>query len=90
MLIHITPPLKVSAATGSDIEVMPVVMETLPSCSDDQWASFLKPDGRRIPLSPKEAQKVQEYMRQNRTDAVSEDSNVAFTVSGNALVECLP
>lgn len=90
MLIHLTPPLAVSAATGRTLELMPVIMDTLPGRSDDQWAAFLKPDGQRIPLSPREVQRVQSYMQLNRTDAVSEDAKVAFTVSGTALVECLP
>ncbi len=90
MLIHLTPPLVVSAASGRALQLMPVIMDTLPGRSDDQWSAFLKPDGQRIPLSPKEVQRVQTYMQLNRTDAVSEDANVAFTVSGTALVECLP
>jgi hypothetical protein len=70
--------------------VLTVQMERLPCKTPEKWQEFLKPNGQRIPLSPKQIERCQSYMRSYRTDALSEDAMTAFTIEGNALVECLP
>lgn len=91
MQIHLTPPLVVKTALGTRLELMPVHMQDpKPSSVPDRWLRFLKTEGKRIPISPTEAERCQRYMRQHETEALSEDAETAYTIAGNALVECLP
>lgn len=91
MQLHIVAPLTIETAMNGMIEFMPVVMEgELPSSTPASWSRFLKPEGKRIPLSPAAASKCQRYLSAYNSEALSEDGSVAFTIAGNALVECLP
>lgn len=91
MQLHLTVPLEVEDASKRTLELMPVVLEgPRPSDIPDLFLRFLKPNGMRIPMSPIAISRVQRYMVANSTEAVSEDGVQAFTVAGNALVECLP
>lgn len=91
MQILLTVPLKVQTAARKTIELLPVIMgNARPSEDPGLFVRFLKKDGVRIPISPNEVLSVQRYMISNRTEALSEDGVRAFTIAGNALVECLP
>lgn len=70
---------------------MPVHMTGQPPSADpSSWLRFLKTGGIRIPIAPADAERCQRYMRQHSTEALSEDGVTAYTIAGNALVECLP
>jgi hypothetical protein len=91
MQLLITPPLNVQTAMAGILEMMPVRVDiSKPSKVPELWLRFLKTGGRRIPLSPVEASRCQQYMQQHNTEAISEDGITAFTVAGNSLIECLP
>lgn len=90
MQIVLTVPLFVETALQGVLEFLPVQMTTCPSKNLTKWTEFLKPDGQRIPLAPRQIERCQSYMRSYETEALSEDGCTAFTIDGNALVECLP
>lgn len=84
-------PLVVETAMSGEIEFKPVQLaDPMPSETPDLWLRFLKREGKRIPLSPLTANKCQRYMRQHNTEALSANGIEAFTIAGNALIECLP
>lgn len=90
MQIILTFPLFVQTALHGKLELMPVLMKSRPSTNQTKWIEFLKPEGQRIPLAPQQVERCQNHMRIYNTDAMSEDGSTAFTIEGNALVECLP
>ena len=90
MQILLTVPLCIETALQGTLELMPVRMTSHPSTKQATWLEFLKPQGQRIPLAPKQIERCQVYMRSNNTEALSEDGSNAYTIEGNALVECLP
>lgn len=91
MQLHVVVPLSIETASNGILELMPVVMKGgLPSKKPANWQKFLKTEGKRIPISPITTSKCQRYMQQHNTEALSEDGMVAYTIAGNALVECLP
>lgn len=90
MQLLITVPLFIETAMQSKLELMPVVMKTMPSSQPALYTRFIKAGGQRIPLSPNEINRCQRYMKGNDTEALSEDGSTAFTISGTALVECSP
>ena len=90
MQIVLTVPLFVETALQGKLELMPVLMKSRPSTNQTKWTEFLKPEGQRIPLAPRQVERCQVYMRNYETEALSEDGSTAFTIEGNALVECLP
>ncbi|EKD97767.1 MAG: hypothetical protein ACD_23C00750G0008 [uncultured bacterium] len=90
MQIVLTVPLFVETALHGTLELMPVQITSRPGTEDAKWFEFLKPKGQRIPLAPKEIERCQAYMRNYDTEALSEDGINAFTINGNALVECSP
>lgn len=86
-----TSPLAVETAFHGPIELLPVYMDIQrPSEIPAKFLQFLKPGGRRIPVSPRQADRIQRYMGSNSTEALTEDGLTAFTIAGDALVECLP
>lgn len=91
MQLLITTPLTVQTCTGQALELLPVPMHIgTPSRHSSLFARFLKRQGRRLALTASEAAKVQAYMRQHGTEALSEDGDVAWTLCGDGLAECLP
>lgn len=90
MRILLSVPLLLETALHGEMELMPVQMTSHPNTDEAKWLEFLKPQGRRIPLAPKQIERCQAYMRDNKTEALSEDGITAFTINGNALAECLP
>lgn len=91
MQLLLTVPLAVETELHSAIELLPVQMDIKrPSNIPELWLRFLKTEGKRIPVSPKQADRIQRYMLEHRTEALSEDGLQAFTISGDALVECVP
>lgn len=95
MKLILTAPLRIKTLAGRTLDLLPVPMANgFPSgtCSPwkNLWCEFLKPQGLRLPCDGADINRVQAYMRQHGTEALSEDGEIAFTVAGNALVECLP
>ena len=91
MQLLITTPLTVQTCTGQALELLPVPMHIgTPSRHSSLFARFLKRQGRRLALTASEAAKVQAYMRRHGTEALSEDGDVAWTLCGDGLAECLP
>lgn len=90
MQLELTGPLIVRPLQGGKLELLPVRMEKLPTWKPAVFTGFLKPQGQRIALTPRDIDAVQAYMRQYSTDAVSEDGLIAFTLSQDGLLECLP
>lgn len=95
MQLLLTAPLRIKTTAGQVLELLPIPMangfpsETIAPWSA-LWCQFLKPNGRRMPCEAQAITAAQRYMRQHGTEALSEDGLVAFTVDGDALVECLP
>lgn len=90
MHLQLTVPLIVRPFSGGELELLPVVMAKLPTWKPQVFTGFLKPQGQRIALTPRDTDSVQAYMRLYSTDAVSEDGLTAFTVTQDGLTECLP
>jgi len=94
MNLVLTEPLRISTALGTVLKLLPVAMAIgLPSQHRQDpslFVRFLKRNGQRVPISPRELDRVQAYMARHATEALSEDGKRAFTDEGNALVECLP
>lgn len=95
MKLILTAPLRIKTLAGKQLELMPVPMRNgFPSGTvapwENLWCKFLKAGGQRMPCDGADINRVQAYMRQHGTEALSEDGEVAFTVAGNALVECCP
>lgn len=91
MQLKLVPPLVIDTATHGEIELLPVVMETgRPSDTPALWLKFLVPSGFRIPVGPREIDKCQRYMSTHGSEALSPDGEIAFTVAGNALIQCSP
>lgn len=94
MNLVLTTPLRISTALGTVLELLPVAMAIgLPSQyrqDPSLFVRFLKRNGQRVPIAPRELDRVQAYMARHATEALSEDGERAFTVHGNALVECVP
>ena len=95
MKLIMTAPLRVKTLAGKQLDLMPVPMRNgFPSgtCEpwNNQWCEFLKAGGQLLPCDGVNISLVQAYMRQHGSEALSEDGEVAFTVAGNALVECCP
>lgn len=91
MKLIITPPLAVQTSTGKTLELMPVAMKIGAPSSDTQlWTRFAPPGSHRFWIDAATAAKVQAYMSQHGTEALSEDAKTAYTLFGNALVECDP
>lgn len=62
----------------------------LPSADSERFADFCNSFGGRIPLHEDDSLRVKNFLSRHRTDAVTSDGTVAFTLLGNALVECDP
>lgn len=90
MQLQLTVPLIVRPFQGGKLELLPVVMDKLPSWKPNVFTQFVKAQGQRIALTPRDIDSVQAYMRQYSTDAVSEDGTNAFTLTQDGLLECLP
>lgn len=95
MKLIMTAPLRIKTLAGQTLELLPVPMRHgFPSGTVAPWKSlwcqFLKTNGQRLPCDGADINRVQAYMGQHGTEALSEDGEVAFTVAGNALVECCP
>lgn len=95
MKLIITAPLRIKTLSGKTLDLLPVPMAYgFPSgtCAPGKnlWSKFLKPQGLRLACDGADISRAQSYMQQHGTEALSEDGEVAFTVAGNALVECLP
>ena len=91
MQLILSTPLRIETAMDGELEVVPVHMN-VPSlhANTAAWHSFLKKDGRRIPVSRDVSYRISAYMSKHDTSAVSEDGVTAYTVAGNFLLECLP
>lgn len=91
MQIHLTVPITVHTAKKRKLELLPVIQD-IPRPSDDAnlLGRFLKPGGVQVPLLPGQSALIQSYMLRNKTEALSEDGIVAFTLQGDMLIECLP
>lgn len=85
-------PLLISGiAAQLAVALLPVPLASpLPSTDPERFASFCNLLGRRIPLHEDDVLRVKKFMRRHRTDAVTSDGSVAFTLLGNVLVECDP
>lgn len=95
MQLKLTVPLTIKTSAGKTLELLPVPMDNgFPSGTiapwHNLWCKFLKPGRQRIPCDGHEINRIQHYMREHGTEALSEDGEVAFTVAGNELVECDP
>lgn len=91
MQLKLVPPLVVQTAMHGELEFLPVAMDNgFPSTTPALLLKFLVPQGHRIPISPREADRCQRYMKQHGSEALSHDSELAFTVAGNALIQCNP
>ena len=95
MKLILTAPLRIKTLAGKTFELLPVPMANgFPSGTVPPWPSlwsdFMKPGGRRMACDGADINRVQAYMGQHGTEALSEDGVTAYTVHGNALVECLP
>lgn len=90
MQLILTIPLTLGTK-GHELDLLPVHMSNgFPSKDSKTWLKFLKAGGRRVQLSSTDANKAQAYMKQNGTEALSEDGEIAFTIAGDNLVECDP
>lgn len=90
MQILLCLPLVIKTKAGKTLELNPVVMSAKPSDDSATFLKFLKTEGDQIVISEKEAERCQRYMRDNKTEALSEDGVTAYTICGDMLVECLP
>lgn len=95
MQLKLTVPLTIKTSAGKTLELLPVPMDNgFPSGTiapwHNLWCKFLKAGGQRIPCDGRQINRIQVYMREHGTEALSEDGEVAFTVAGNELVECDP
>lgn len=95
MRLKITTPLVVTTSNGTKLELLPVPMKNpYPSGTRSgwpcQWFDFLKPDGQAHACDESEIAQAQQYMRLHETEVLSEDGELAFTVSGPFLRECCP
>lgn len=95
MKLILTAPLRIKTLAGQTLELLPVPMANgFPSGTvapwSNLWCEFLKPGGRRLQCDGADINRVQDYMRKHGTEALSEDGESAYTVAGNALVECRP
>jgi hypothetical protein len=95
MRLKITTPLVVTTSDGTKLELLPVPMKN-PYPSGTRagwpclWPDFVKCDGQVHPCDGSEIARVQQYMQLHETEALSEDGELAFTVSGPFLRECCP
>ncbi len=95
MKLKLTTPLSVTTSDGTHLDLLPVPMKNpYPSGTRRgwpcQWPDFVNRDGLAHPCDGNEIARVQQYMRQHETEALSEDGLLAFTVSGPFLCECHP
>lgn len=90
MELLLTSSLNIRTKSGALLELMPVVMTTMPSSNPATFVNFLKTGGSRIEIDEAVADKIQRYMTKHRTEALSTDGLIAFTIAGTALVECNP
>ncbi len=95
MKLILTSPLRIKTLAGQTLELLPVPMANgFPSGTvapwSNLWCEFLKLGGRRLQCDGADINRVQDYMRTHGTEALSEDGESAYTVAGNALVECCP
>ena len=90
MNLILTVPLNIKTKTGRTLELMPVVMSGMPSSRSDIFVQFLKTGSPRIEIDDATVNNIQAYMRKHKSEAVTEDGNVAWTIAGLTLVECDP
>jgi hypothetical protein len=95
MILKIAPPLVITTSNGIRLELLPVPMKNpYPSGTvlgwPCLWPDFVKRDGQAHACDETEIARVQAYMKLHATEALSEDGELAFTVSGSFLRECCP
>lgn len=95
MQLKLTVPLTIKTSSGKTMELLPVPMDNgFPSGTiapwHNLWCKFLKAGGQRITCDGQQINRIQHFMREHGTEALSEDGEVAFTVAGTELVECDP
>jgi hypothetical protein len=79
----------INSLSGDSYEFAPVKMSCMPSDYPDVWMKFF---GGMLPLgelSSAEADRLQVFMRKNKTEAVSDGLNT-LTLAGDALAFCDP
>lgn len=77
--------------SGKAYELLPVPMAApIPSRQPELWLRFLRPQGRFVPITSDDAERVQSFMRRHGTEALSDDGEIAWTLAGSRLVECDP
>ena len=90
MQVLLTASLDIVAIKRRKLGLLPVIMNVVPTHGTEAWLKFIKKNGVRYACTPETIGQVQAYMARQNTAAVSDDGDVAFTVEGNELVECLP
>ncbi len=91
MKLKITPALQVTSDCGKQLQLMPAPMKNgFPSREPRLWLQFLRADGQRLAISTTDCKRVQAYMREHGTEALSDDGVTAFTIASNSLIECRP
>lgn len=92
--LKMVPPLEVEVLGGATpiATFYPVEMDdATPSQSAETWLAFVVTSGRRLPLGNRnDLERVQWYMREHGSEALSTDGGIAFTLARNALIECDP
>lgn len=89
-LTHVAPLLVRSLTVPVMYALLPVPMRALPSGDTALQKVFLKRDGEGLSLHEDDAHRVRKYMARHRTEALTSDGQVAFTLQGNQLLPCDP
>lgn len=85
--------LLVTSECGKQLRLEPFPMDHMPSQCESDFVRFLSEDYVAIRLFSNEITKVQHFMRQHQTEALSDNSNPAmcfYTIAGNGLRSCNP
>ena len=92
MYLTLTIPLTIRHLVScKTYQMLPVPMaQSTPSTDPTLWRKFLKVGGRVLPISKEDTARVRQYMQQHQTEALSVDGEVAYTLNGEFLAECMP
>lgn len=81
--------LKIKTISGSEYDLKPVPIPRMPSQDSVTWIKFQKMHVPGTALSESEQDKVQRYMREHKTEALT-DGNHNYTLAGGMLAHCTP
>ncbi len=94
MQLELTVPLNIKTEEGKSFEFLPVRMDFgFPSTRPSLWAKFQEVNSiraKRYCVSDVDCDRIQAYMKKHNTEALSEDGETAFSITGGWLIRCNP